>query len=203
MNGEGDFLAGLGIFQHFDNREAEGNGGAGASGGNGVAIDDDDLGGVKVRKLPGDALVPGKMATLEDTGLMKNDRSGTDCGDPGLAPIGGAQEVEDAVVLPDALDSGTSGKEDGVEGGGVHILEGGIGVNGNPVAALDMNAFSEVGGRDGDSGPTQEVDRGEGFDFFHAGMEEDEAGGLFGMGHVCGVGSVGRMCSFSSRIAFQ
>jgi len=177
-NGFADLRRRGGPGEQSDEVQAEFDGRAGAAGGGEVAVGDDALVGDDAGEFVGDGGVGGVATPDKEAAIVEDGRRGADGGEPAAGGVLGEHEGADARVFAEEFHPGTAGEEKQSEGGGGREgAEGEVGVGRDVAAAGGMAVVGERGYGDGDAGPAEEIDGGEGFDFLKAVEEEDERAG--------------------------
>ena len=114
----------------------------------------------------------------EQAGVVEHSGRGADGREPAAGGVLPEDESADARIGAEMGDAGAAGQKDAVKnrlaGGmvGDDGGEGGVGMDRDAAAAGDVNALVEGGGDNLDAGAAEQVDRGEGLDFFEAGGED-------------------------------
>lgn len=174
-DGFGD-LGGLGGGEEFfDEGEAEIEGGACAAGGDEVAVDDDALRGENVFEFVGGAGVCGVALVFEQAGVVEDGGRGADGGEPFAAGCLGADDGGNAEIGAKFSHAGAARENEQIEGaacgnGGKQT----VGLDGDVVFAFDGGLFAQGGDGDLGSGAAEDVDRGDGFNFFKSLWQNDE-----------------------------
>lgn len=177
-DGGGDLLGFFGGEKEFDEAEAEIEGSAGAAGCQDMAVENDAFVGENVGKLGADGRVCGVAAVGEEAGVVEDGGRGADGGDEATGGVVAEDDGADARVGAKVFCAGTAGEENGVEVVGFDGGEGGVGVESEVGASAgDVDRFAECGEGDVGAGAAQDVDRGDGLDFFKSLGEDCENGG--------------------------
>ena len=104
---------------------------------------------------------PGKQASV-----VQHGRSGADRGEPAAGRVLGEDERADSRVGAQQGDARPTGQKDAVEVAACDRRQRGVGVKGDGAAARDLKALAQRGGDDFDAGAAEQIDGGDGFDFF-------------------------------------
>lgn len=102
---------------------------------------------------------------LKEAGVVQDGGRGADGGEPAVGAVLMEHKFADAWIGPEMFHAGTSGKEDAIVVAGERSGQSGIGVAGDSRTTGDVNALGESGDGYLDFAATQEVDRGNGFNF--------------------------------------
>jgi len=168
---------GFGLAAKFgDEFEAEFEGGAGAAGGEELAVFDDAFIGEDAGEIGVDGKVRGEAFAGEESGIEQNHGGGTNGGDDFALGGVGLREAGGATVFAEDFYAGTAGEEEGIEGLGMGFRfgEGGVGLGDDAAAASEEAVAGDGGEDDFGVGAAEEVNGGDGFNFFKAGGEEAE-----------------------------
>lgn len=166
-----DFAGFFGRDEFFDESEAEINGRARAPGCDDVGVNDDAFVQEGGGEFVEDGGVAGVAAVGEEAGVVEDGGRGADGGEP--AAGGGVRfdERGDAWVGAEEFHTRAAGEEEHVARGGVcgeMIGERRVGVEGDAVAAGDVDVVGEGGGDDFDARTAKDVDGANGFEFFES-----------------------------------
>lgn len=176
-NGLGDFAGLFRGAKFLDEKQAEIDGGAGSAGSEQATVGDGAFGGKDRRKFAGDGEVRGVAATGEQTGVLEDGGCGADGGKPAVGGVVGKDGGAHAGIGAEEFHAGAAGEEEQIEEFFADGGERGVGVEGDGVAPGDVDGFAEGGDGDLDAGAAEQVDGGDGFEFFDAFGQDDQSGG--------------------------
>ncbi len=181
LDGGGD-LGGFFRGNEFgDEGEAEVEGGAGAARSEDVAVEDDALVGEDGGEFVGDARVRGVAAADEQAGVVEDDGRGADGGEEFAGGVVAGDEFEHGGRGAEGGDAGAAGEQEtiprrrgGRSGRDGKIGEEEVGLDGDLVAT-DYAAHGAEGGEgDEATGAAEDVDGGDGFEFFKSLWQDDK-----------------------------
>ena len=172
----------------LDQRQREIHGGSRASGGDDLVIDHDGVGAqfdrIQFERLQG-AGIGGGLVFFEQSGPGQHLGGGADGGGVAALLAMAPQQFDDSGVVAQMVGAGESaGQYDQVEVVVDHRVDGGVGDQ-HRLARGDDRPVGQSGGDDFDFGASQQVDNGDGFEFFTTLSKGDEHSG-----HVCSSFSV-------------
>ncbi len=161
--------------QFLDQQQAEIKRGAGAAGGQEAPVGDHFLVGQNMGQFRCHGEVGRVAPAGEEAGVVQERGGGADGGQPASGGVLVPHEGLHARVATEEGGAGTAGQQQAVKVGRARRSErseGGGGVEGEAVAAGDVDAVTERGEGDLRAGPAQQVDRGDGLNFLKA-LRED------------------------------
>lgn len=177
-NGLGDFAGLFRRAEFLDEKQAEIHGGACSAGSEHVTVGDGAFGGEDRGKFVGDGEMGGVAATGEQTGVVEDGGCGADGGEPAVGGVVGEDGGAHAGIGAEEFHAGAAGEEEEIEEFFADGGERGVGVESEGVATGDVDGFAEGGDSDLDAGAAEQVDGGDGFEFFDAFGQDDQ-----GVGH--------------------
>jgi hypothetical protein len=102
----------------------------------------------------------------EQASVVQHGRSGADRGEPAAGRMLGEDERADSRVGAQQGDARPTGQKDAVEVAACDRRQRGVGVKGDGATARDLKVLAQRGGDDFDAGAAEQIDGGDGFDFF-------------------------------------
>lgn len=152
------------------------DGRARTAGGGDFPIRDDSFVGQKPGKIAGDGKMGRESTPREQSDVSQDRWRSADRRDPAPGCVMAADSICHPGIGAEMGDAGSAGQEKQVEQAGRNILEGDVTVHHHTAAARGMAVVGKRGQGDFDSGPTHQVDRGQGLDLFKSIGEQYECG---------------------------
>lgn len=191
-DGSRDFGGFFGGYEGGDQSQTKVDRGACAARGEQASVEHGALVGEDVWEFSGHAGVGGVAASGEQAGIVQHGGRGADGGEQGAGGVVAGNQFAHGGRGAEERHAGSAGQEQAIEGRGVggEGGEGQVGVKREGVAAGDVDAGTEGGEGNLAAGAAEEVDGGDGFEFFKSFRQDNQDRGHSGGSETQGTGLV-------------